>query len=269
MGNFKNEHITSATINLIKDAIQVFISKNRYSFGEDFYAMQRSVPLKNFSLQLIYGALASISTRILILSLFLFCLKQPLVCQTDSLQISDIEMEEARDQPVSDTLITVENEPWQPDPKKALWFSLALPGLGQIYNGSWWKAPIIYGGLGVSVWFIRENNQNYKAFRTAYSESFNPETDNELVMRYPNQESLRRARDQYYKWYQLSIIATAAVYLMNGVEAYVDAHLKNFEISDNLSLRYGFPQNSKTGFSSSAMNTSTTFSIIGISYRLH
>lgn len=158
-------------------------------------------------------------------------------------------------------------ELWQPDPKKALWFSLALPGLGQIYNRSWWKAPLIYGGLGVSIWFIQENHQNYKDFRTAYNESFDPDTPNELVQKYPNQESLRRIRDIYYKRYQLSIIATAAVYLMNGIEAYVDAHLKNFEISDDLSLRWGYPQ---VPPAATGMNLTHTqvIPVMGITYTL-
>lgn len=169
------------------------------------------------------------------------------------------------DTPGLDTIISVEEEQWQPNPKKALWFSLAVPGLGQIYNRSWWKTPLIYGGLGVSIWFIRDNNQNYKDFRTAYSESFDPNTPNELVLKYPNQESLRRIRDIYYKRYQLSIIATAAIYLMNGIEAYVDAHLKNFEISDDLSLRWTTPefQAPMTGtFASSPM----VFPVIGVCY---
>lgn|SRR5690554_1448637 len=159
-------------------------------------------------------------------------------------------------------------EVWQPDPNKALWFSLALPGLGQIYNRSWWKAPLIYGGLGVSIWFISENNQNYKDFRIAYSESFDPNTSNELVKKYPNQESLRRIRDIYYKRYQLSIIATAAIYLMNGIEAYVDAHLKNFEISDDLSLRWGTPQATPGGIGMSMAHTQV-FPVIGITYTLN
>lgn len=158
-----------------------------------------------------------------------------------------------------------ESEQWQPDPKKALWFSLALPGLGQIYNRSWWKTPLIYGGLGVSIWFIRENNQNYKDFRTAYSESFDPNTENVLVAKYPNQESLRRIRDIYYKRYQLSIIATAAIYLMNGIEAYVDAHLKNFEISDDLSLKWSTPQLPQTRPTLS-VTSPQVFPVIGIYY---
>lgn len=149
--------------------------------------------------------------------------------------------------------------------------SLAVPGLGQIYNKSWWKTPLIYGGLGTSIWFIKSNNQNYKDFKRAYSDSFDSSTDNELVEMYPNQETLRRIRDIYYKRYQLSIIATAAVYLMNGIEAYVDAHLKNFDVSEDLSLMFG-----KSSFSSDiappyfiSNQPLPGYTLIGIRYRLH
>jgi len=149
--------------------------------------------------------------------------------------------------------------------------SLAVPGLGQIYNKSWWKTPLIYGGLGTSIWFIKTNNQNYRDFKQAYSDSFDPSSDNELVEMYPNQETLRRIRDIYYKRYQLSIIATAAVYLMNGIEAYVDAHLKNFDVSEDLSLMLGKPAVS-TDFPTPYLLTSQPsagFTLIGVRYRLH
>lgn len=186
--------------------------------------------------------------------------------QNDSLQIlsgkENIEIPSAP----TDTIHETQTQ-WQPDPKKALWFSLALPGLGQIYNHSWWKTPFIYGGLGVSIWFISDNNKNYKDFRIAYSESFDPTTTNELVKKYPNQESLRRIRDIYYKRYQLSIIATAAIYLMNGIEAYVDAHLKNFEISDDLSFRFGSVER-RPGIYAQYSYSPTVLPLIGIAYKL-
>ena len=199
-------------------------------------------------------------------AVLILCLTRTL-SQTDTLAKPDLGMEVIGDSLVRDTVFPVEEEQWQPDPKKALWFSLAVPGLGQIYNRSWWKTPLIYGGLGVSIWFIRDNNQNYKDFRTAYSESFDPNTDNELVLKYPNQESLRRIRDIYYKRYQLSIIATAAIYLMNGIEAYVDAHLKNFEISDDLSLRWATPQ-ATPGRIGVNMAHTQVFPVIGVAYTL-
>lgn len=199
-------------------------------------------------------------------AVLILCLTRTL-SQTDTLAKPDLGMEVIGDSLVRDTVFPVEEEQWQPDPKKALWFSLAVPGLGQIYNRSWWKTPLIYGGLGVSIWFIRDNNQNYKDFRTAYSESFDPNTDNELVLKYPNQESLRRIRDIYYKRYQLSIIATAAIYLMNGIEAYVDAHLKNFEISDDLSLRWATPQ-VPTGITGVNMAHTQVLPVIGVAYTL-
>lgn len=172
---------------------------------------------------------------------------------------------------VHEDVLPRSNDEWAPDPKKALWMSLAVPGLGQIYNKSWWKTPLIYGGLGTSIWFIKTNNQHYKDFKRAYSDSFDPSTDNELVEMYPNQETLRRIRDIYYKRYQLSIIATAAVYLMNGIEAYVDAHLKNFDVSEDLSLMLGKPAVSSDPVAPYFLShqTSAGYTLIGIRYRLH
>ncbi|MBY5960060.1 hypothetical protein KUV50_18050 [Membranicola marinus] len=201
------------------------------------------------------------------LVLLLLMAIHPVNGQNDSLQTPEILTERSNDSLRLDT-VNLDQDPWQPNPKKALWYSLALPGLGQIYNRSWWKTPFIYGGLGVSIWFIADNHQNYKDFRTAYSESFDPNTENELVKKYPNQESLRRIRDVYYKRYQLSIIATAAIYLMNGIEAYVDAHLKNFEISDDLSLRYGKSPLDRAGIYGSSTLTPNVIPVIGFSYRL-
>jgi len=159
-------------------------------------------------------------------------------------------------------------EQWAPDPKKALWMSLIVPGLGQIYNRSWWKTPLIYGGLGTSVWFIKTNNQHYKDFKQAYTDSFDPATENELVERYPNQETLRRIRDIYYKRYQLSIIATAAVYLMNGIEAYVDAHLKNFDVSEDLTFMFG-NSDPPVVLLPDLSFPNQSYTIIGVRYRLH
>lgn len=186
--------------------------------------------------------------------------------QIDSLQTPHEEETPGQEYAAPDTIQKVQN-PWQPNPKKALWYSLAFPGLGQIYNHSWWKAPVIYGGLGVSIWFISENNKNYKDFRIAYSESFDPNTDNLLVKKYPNQESLRRIRDIYYKRYQLSIIATAAIYLMNGLEAYVDAHLKNFEISDDLSFQLGVLNADQNIYNTHSL-TQRVFPVVRLAYRL-
>lgn len=166
-------------------------------------------------------------------------------------------------------ILNLSGDEWAPDPKKALWMSLIVPGLGQIYNRSWWKTPLIYGGLGTSIWFIKTNNQNYKDFKQAYTDSFDPATENELVERYPNQETLRRIRDIYYKRYQLSIIATAAVYLMNGIEAYVDAHLKNFDVSEDLSLFMISEADPRFTLPPDLSFSVKTYPLIGVRYRLH
>ncbi|WP_236980688.1 DUF5683 domain-containing protein [Membranihabitans maritimus] len=135
----------------------------------------------------------------------------------------------------SATISIISEELWSPIPERAALLSFILPGSGQAYNRSWWKVPIIYGGLGVSAWVIADNKRNYDLFRNAYNNRVQGNPDPFLDI-YPNLNTLSSIRDTYYKWYQLSIIVTAAIYLMNGIEAYVDAHLKNFDIGEDLSF---------------------------------
>lgn len=150
------------------------------------------------------------------------------------------------------------DEVWSPNPKRAVMLSFILPGAGQVYNRSWWKTPLIYAGLGVGVYAIVDNRSKYKEFQTAYIQRINNEPDAPYQTLYPNVETVKRIRDIYYKRFQLGIIGTTAVYLLNGVEAYVDAHLKNFEISEDLSFGY----NSLNG----PPIITTTIPVFGITY---
>ncbi|GAA5222217.1 DUF5683 domain-containing protein [Membranihabitans marinus] len=151
------------------------------------------------------------------------------------------------------------DEVWSPNPKKAVMLSFILPGAGQVYNRSWWKTPLIYAGLGVGVYAIVDNRSKYKEFQTAYIKRINNEPDAPYLTLYPNDETIKRIRDIYYKRFQLGIIGTAAVYLLNGVEAYVDAHLKNFEISEDLSFG--------PGTSNGPPIITSTIPIFGLTYK--
>ncbi len=127
-------------------------------------------------------------------------------------------------------------ENW-PDPKKAATLSLVLPGAGQLYNKRWWKVPLVYGAIGAMVYSIDYNTRNYRSFRDAYIlalqgkphefSAFNLETD-----------AIRRYRDQYDKRRQLSWIGLVAVHLLQAAEAFVDANLMQFDVSDDLSIQW-------------------------------
>ncbi len=143
-----------------------------------------------------------------------------------------------------DTTSVVNQEPELTQPEKhsahkATIYSLALPGLGQAYNKKYWKIPVIYAGFGALAYNISINNTEVKKFTAAYRFKMNNDTSapvNEYVTRYPNVNDLLRGRDFYRRRVELSIIFTAAWYLLNVVDAAVDAHFFDYDVSENLSL---------------------------------
>ena len=125
-------------------------------------------------------------------------------------------------------------------PHKATIYSLALPGLGQAYNKKYWKIPIIYAGFGFLGYTIITNHTEMKKFTEAYRYVSNGETypiNNPYIAKYPNPADLLRGRDFYRRKVELGIIWSAALYLLNVVDAAVDAHFFDYDVSDNLALR--------------------------------
>jgi hypothetical protein len=122
---------------------------------------------------------------------------------------------------------------------KAAIYSAVLPGLGQAYNRKYWKIPIIYAGFGVITYFIVSNTQNYKTYNEAYVYQANGETypiDNPYVGRYTLTQ-LQDAMDYYRRNRDLSYIIGGVWYVANILEAYVDAHFFEYDISEDLSMR--------------------------------
>lgn len=138
--------------------------------------------------------------------------------------------------------------------KKATTLSMICPGAGQIYNGSYWKAPIVIGGFASMIYVIDWNNRGYQRFRTAYNlrvdydnalKEYNAATDKTgLIKPSPTDEFrgrytadyLKNLKNSYRRNRDLSIIITAGVYLFNVIDAHVDAHLRDYDISDDLSM---------------------------------
>jgi hypothetical protein len=115
-------------------------------------------------------------------------------------------------------------------PTKAMLFSAVIPGAGQFYNKSYWKIPIIWGVGGYFVYEIIKNNNSYIDYRDLYANSQTPSNPNGDV-RYKNlREFYRDQRDQFYLYAGL-------VYLINIVDAYVDAHLFDFDVSDKIQVQ--------------------------------
>ena len=123
-------------------------------------------------------------------------------------------------------------------PKKAAIYALVLPSLGQAYNHKYWKMPIVYAGFGVCYYFIRFNHSNYRDFRDAYSYVLLGNTGdppNNLVYKYA-QSQLKEGREYYRRNLEVSWIATGAWYIFQALDAVVDAHFFDYDISEDLSL---------------------------------
>jgi hypothetical protein len=123
-------------------------------------------------------------------------------------------------------------------PARAALYSTMLPGLGQIYNGEYWKLPIIYGGLAFTGYLIDFNNKQYHRFRRAYDilRDDDPNTVDEFNGRFTD-ANLKYYRDSYRRSRDYAILFTVLVYVLNIIDANVFAHLKDFDVNDNLSLR--------------------------------
>ena len=139
---------------------------------------------------------------------------------------------------------------WAPNPKRALWLALVLPGAGQIYNRKYWKLPIVYGGFVGCIYAMRWNNQMYRDYSQAYMDLMdndpNTQSYNQFLhlgntitdenkARYQN--LFKKRKDYYRKYRDLSIFALIGVYALSVIDAYVDASLSQFDISKDLSLK--------------------------------
>lgn len=126
-----------------------------------------------------------------------------------------------------------------PNPKKAAIMSLVVPGAGQVYNkGIWYvKVPVIYGALGGMVYLIDFNQSSYRRFRDAYRARLQDQPHEFSNTRLDNERTLRVLRDNYDKNTQLSYVGLVVVYALQSVEAFVDAHLNTFDMSDDLTLQ--------------------------------
>lgn len=123
-------------------------------------------------------------------------------------------------------------------PKKATIMSAALPGLGQVYNGSWWKVPIIYGGFGGLTYMAVSNHMDMTRYKDAYLMRVDddPTTVDEFAGRYSD-ANLQQLKTTSQRNRDLSFILMGILYALNIIDANVDGHLKDFDVSEDLSLR--------------------------------
>lgn len=155
---------------------------------------------------------------------------------SDSLNVK----EEKRAIVMNDSIFyDVEYEPLAP--AKAAFYSAVLPGLGQAYNKKYWKIPIIYAGMATGVYFYKKQNDDYNRFRDAYKRRLAGYKDDEFYGSgnepMISNDRLINAQKSAQKNKSVSIIVTVAFYLLNVIDANVDAHLRQYEVREDLSLQ--------------------------------
>jgi hypothetical protein len=166
-----------------------------------------------------------------------------LLAQSDSLSVK-----------VKDTLPqTVQvKKTWNTDPlspARAAFYSAILPGLGQAYNKSYWKIPIVYLAIGIPTYLYVVNDKELDRYRTAYKRRLDGLTDDEFYVGRTDgnprlsTDALRRAQDTYRRNKEMAMLFAIGFYALNIIEANVDAHLKQFNVNENLSLEPYLYQN--------------------------
>ena len=129
-------------------------------------------------------------------------------------------------------------------PGKALMYSLIIPGTGQIYNKSYLRVPFVWGAVGGMGYLVYNNTQEYNCLRDAYKASIDgePYTFPDHCSEYEgitNSSQLKTLRDEKNEDRQLSIVGFTLVWLANGIDAFVNAHLKEFDVNEDLSIDFG------------------------------
>ncbi len=128
--------------------------------------------------------------------------------------------------------------------KRATTLATICPGAGQIYNKSYWRVPIVIGGFATTIYCVDWNNRGYQRFKKAYrlraDYDKNPSnypggSTDEFGGRY-SATFLKNLRDSYRRNRDLCLILTAGMYVLQIVDAHVDAHLRDYDISDDLSM---------------------------------
>lgn len=147
-------------------------------------------------------------------------------------------------------------------PSRAAFYSAALPGLGQFHNKKYWKIPIIYAGMAAGVYFYIQNDNDYDRFRDAYKRRLAGFTDDEFfgtgTTPAISSDRLIDAQRSAQRNKDVSIIVSLAFYLLNIVDANVDAHLRQYDVSEDLSIT---PKLNTTNFAQPSYGLSFRYTI--------
>ena len=132
-------------------------------------------------------------------------------------------------------------------PTTAAFYSAVLPGLGQFYNKKYWKIPIVYAAIGSGLYFYFDNSKVYDRYRSAYKRRLAGFTDDEFYglseTPFISNEALIRAQKTLKRNKEISMLVTVGMYVLNIIDANVDAHLMQYNVDENLSLKPFFDLN--------------------------
>ena len=170
-----------------------------------------------------------------ILTFLILLFSLHLYCQKDSTRVKERKSKEN---------LFIQEGLYKPlAPAKAAFYSAILPGMGQVYNKKYWKVPFVWAALAAPTYFYLDNNSQYKRFRTAYKlrktglqDEFTDDLGNVSV----SLETLEKAQEQLMENRDLSLMWGVILYVLQIIEASVNAHLLQFNTDDNLSFRPTF-----------------------------
>ena len=143
----------------------------------------------------------------------------------------------------SDTLIyqgdeqIVTDNPNKKSPGRAALFSAVLPGAGQVYNGKYWKVPLVYSALGTTAFAFQYNNKLYKKYLISYRHRIDTTLNDTIVSEDIGTDVLLQYKNNTRRNRDLSAVIFLAVYGLNIIDAVVDAELSDFDVSDDLSIK--------------------------------
>lgn len=141
-------------------------------------------------------------------------------------------------------------------PRMALWLGLAIPGAGQVYNKRWWKVPLVYGAYGFAIYRIRETRDRYLEFDGYFKEALATNSKVEVVPDvFFDARQIKTYRDRFRDDKDRAVFLLIGIHFLSALEAFVDAHLKNFNIDDDLGVQL--------------VNPDVGGPAIGLRYRLH
>lgn len=131
-------------------------------------------------------------------------------------------------------------------PAKAAFYSAVFPGLGQIYNKKYWKLPLVYGAIGTSTYFYIDSQKNYNTYRNEYKNRLAGNTSGSEYLANLSESQLVAAQKQYQRNRDLSALCIVGFYVLNIIDANIDAALSQFNVSENLAFKTAINRNTLT-----------------------